>query len=216
MASAPPPARPLEPPRPPCLSTAVAWVPVHGSAQTGTLRIMLDPGIARPHLSGSLPLPPENIMKKVRRGLPTTLMVTAALVDGQENLISMLRKSCKITFHVWDEVYQVELSSQPPRTKAVVSKPEAAVRRCLKLDAEAMDAASNTHPVRLVVRVDVNQSFYQPGQKSALRRWLEDSPPPDPAHAVSPGGTSEHWEVWRSDLLHNCTEALDAHDAATP
>ncbi|HMJ14444.1 MAG TPA: hypothetical protein VK524_23675, partial [Polyangiaceae bacterium] len=46
------------------------------------------------------------IRRKLSRGLPTSIALTAALYRvGARDPISTTAQTCKITWHVWDEVY---------------------------------------------------------------------------------------------------------------
>ena len=51
------------------------------------------------------------IQAKLRRGLPTTVVMTALVhVVGQEEPVATTVQSCKTTWHVWEEMYRVELT----------------------------------------------------------------------------------------------------------
>ena len=53
----------------------------------------------------------DHIRRKLRRGLPTTIVMTAAVYrPGVNEPISTTAQTCKITWHVWKEVYLVELT----------------------------------------------------------------------------------------------------------
>jgi hypothetical protein len=72
------------------------------------------------------------ILKKLNRGLPMTIVLTATLYRaGTRNALSTTAQTCKVTWLVWEEAYLVEIT-QPPGgtvTKPVVAA-EGVLRRC--------------------------------------------------------------------------------------
>ena len=51
----------------------------------------------------------DDIKKKLTRGLPTTIVLTGTVFQvGTSDALSTTAQTCKITWHVWDEVYLVE------------------------------------------------------------------------------------------------------------
>jgi len=52
-----------------------------------------------------------DIRKKLQRGLPTTIVFTGTVFQaGSSSALSTTAQTCKITWHVWDEVYLVEIT----------------------------------------------------------------------------------------------------------
>lgn len=53
----------------------------------------------------------SRIEDKLRRGLPTTIVLTATILRaGSKEVLSTTAQSCKVTWHVWEEAYRVELT----------------------------------------------------------------------------------------------------------
>lgn len=61
----------------------------------------------------------EGVRQKLRRGLPTRILLTALTfrVASDDVPVASTYQSCKVTWHVWEEMYQVEVT-QPSATKA--------------------------------------------------------------------------------------------------
>lgn len=116
------------------------------------------------------------IRKKLSRGLPTTIVLTGTLYRaGSNDPLSTTAQTCKITWHVWDEVYLIELTrpgvphSKPRPTSTV----EGVLRRC----AEVSDLVVGDHrqvpvgsPVYVQGKVQVNP--VSPDVLQKLKRWV--------------------------------------------
>src|SRR5690606_10673197 len=58
----------------------------------------------------------EGIRQKLRRGLPTRILLTALTFRSASDVpVASTYQSCKVTWHVWEEMYRVELT-QPSAT----------------------------------------------------------------------------------------------------
>jgi hypothetical protein len=76
-------------------------------------------------------LSPE-IQAKLTRGLPTSILFTAAVfANGSEDPIGTTVQTCRVTWHVWEEAYRVELNKAnlPTRTEWTTTL-EGVMRRC--------------------------------------------------------------------------------------
>ena len=86
----------------------------------------------------------SEILRKLTRGLPTTIVFTATLYRaGTRNALSTTAQTCKITWLVWDEAYLVEIT-QP--TGAQQHRPDPDRRRRvapLRGDATGLFVADN-------------------------------------------------------------------------
>lgn len=116
------------------------------------------------------------IRKKLSRGLPTTIVLTGALYRiGSGEPLSTTAQTCKITWHVWDEVYLLEIS----RPGAAQSKPrptstiEGVLRRCAEVTDLVVADGAQVPPgvaVYLQAKVQVNPVSQDVLQK--LKHWV--------------------------------------------
>lgn len=74
----------------------------------------------------------SDILRKLTRGLPTTIVFTATLYRaGTRQALSTTAQTCKITWLVWDEAYLVELTQPPGGTRTrPTATAEGVLRRC--------------------------------------------------------------------------------------
>lgn len=73
-----------------------------------------------------------SIQEKLRRGLPTTIVMTATVrTPTSDAPLATTAQSCKITWHVWEEAYQLEIA-RPGERRPMAWSPtiEGVIRRC--------------------------------------------------------------------------------------
>ncbi len=116
----------------------------------------------------------ENIRRKLSRGLPTTIVFTATVYRaGSKEPLSTTAQTCKITWHVWDEVYLVEIT-RPGGTRSSASiTVDGVLRRC----AEARQLVAGTRdqvPLGAAVYVDakVQVNPVSPEVLQKIKRWV--------------------------------------------
>jgi len=74
------------------------------------------------------------ILSKLSRGLPTTIVLTAAVYSpGVEAPLSTTAQSCKITWHVWKEVYFIEITRPGSTWVEKTLTPNGVLRRCAEI-----------------------------------------------------------------------------------
>ena len=115
------------------------------------------------------------LQAKLSRGLPTTIVLTAAVYrGGVSQPLSTTAQTCKVTWHVWEEAYQVEITrpgaSQQTRWTTTV---EGVLRRC----AEARRLLAGTAaqiplgtPLFCAAKVQVNP--LSPELLQQIKRWV--------------------------------------------
>lgn len=71
------------------------------------------------------------IQRKMRQGLPTTIVLTATLYrTGSSDPLATTAQTCKVTWHVWEEAFRVEIT-RPGRSRAQwTTTIEGVLRRC--------------------------------------------------------------------------------------
>ncbi len=76
-------------------------------------------------------LSPE-IQAKLTRGLPTSILFTAAIfATGSEDPVGTTVQTCRVTWHVWEEAYRVELNrANLPTATSWTTTIEGVMRRC--------------------------------------------------------------------------------------
>ncbi|MEZ4224355.1 MAG: hypothetical protein R3B13_25625 [Polyangiaceae bacterium] len=115
-----------------------------------------------------------SIRRKLSRGLPTTIVLTGTLYRrGNSEPMSTTAQTCKITWHVWDEVYLVEVTRPGETRSSAAITVDGVLRRC----AEARRLIVGTRdqiPVGTVVymnaKVLVNPVSPEVLQK--IKRWV--------------------------------------------
>jgi len=71
------------------------------------------------------------IQEKLSRGLPTTIVLTATIFRAGSNApLSTTAQTCKVTWHVWEEAYRVELTRPGVSQVRWTTTVEGVLRRC--------------------------------------------------------------------------------------
>jgi hypothetical protein len=115
-----------------------------------------------------------NLRAKLSRGLPTTIVLTAAVYRmGQRDPVSTAAQTCKVTWHVWEEAFRVEVLR--PRSSQVrwTTTLEGVLRRCAEARRLLAGDATQIRPderYRVTGKVQVNPVSQEVLQK--LRRWV--------------------------------------------
>ncbi len=116
----------------------------------------------------------DKLRAQLGRGLPTTIVLTAALYrSGAPRPLSTTVQSCKITWLVWDEVYKVEITRPDGGETLKTLTVNGVLRRC----AEARELLVGTReqvplraPLVLKAKVQVNPVSEEVLQR--LKRWV--------------------------------------------
>jgi hypothetical protein len=122
----------------------------------------------------------ETIQQKLRRGLPTTIVLTAAIyAAGGTEPLSTTAQSCKVTWHVWEEIYIVEVTrpnlSRVEKTLTV----NGVLRRCAEVQATqarglllAGNSTQIPFGVPLLAKAKVQVNPMSPELLSKIKRWV--------------------------------------------
>lgn len=116
----------------------------------------------------------DEIRRKLSRGLPTTIVFTGTLYRrGAKQPVSTTVQTCKITWHVWDEAYRLEVTRPDGARTRWTTTIEGVLRRCAEvtrlLVATNKDVAVGS-PVFLRARVDVNP--LSPEVLDKIKLWV--------------------------------------------
>ncbi|MBN2194535.1 MAG: hypothetical protein JW751_17085 [Polyangiaceae bacterium] len=120
------------------------------------------------------------IQEKLGRGLPTTIVFTGAIFrPGVSQPLSTTAQTCRITWHVWDEVYLIEVV-RPGSTRLERSlNVNGVLRRCAEVGgttaARWLLAGTSSQippgvPIYLHGKVQVNP--VSPDVLQRIRRWV--------------------------------------------
>jgi hypothetical protein len=111
---------------------------------------------------------------KLSRGLPTTIVLTAAVYrSGVPQPLSTTAHTCKVTWHVWEEAYRVEITRPGGSQVRWTTTVEGVLRRCADvrrlLSGTALQIPANT-PLFCSAKVQVNPLSPEVLQK--LKLWV--------------------------------------------
>jgi hypothetical protein len=102
----------------------------------------------------------DEIQRKLSRGLPTTIVFTGTLYRrGGKSPVATTVQTCKITWHVWDEAYRVEVTRPDGSRTRWTTTLEGVVRRCAEVSRLLVATSKEVTfgvPVFLRARVVVN------------------------------------------------------------
>jgi hypothetical protein len=118
----------------------------------------------------------QELQAKLSRGLPTTIVLTAAIYKAGANQgqpLSTTAHTCRITWHVWEEAYRVEITRPGGAQVGWTTTVEGVLRRCGEvrrlLAGTAQQIPANT-PIFCSAKVQVNPLSPEVMQK--LKLWV--------------------------------------------
>lgn len=118
----------------------------------------------------------DGIRQKLRRGLPTRILLTALTFrPPSKDPVASTYQSCKVTWHVWEEMYQVELTQPSASMTRRHWTPtlEGVLRRCaaanqlLVADSSAVSPGETVY-LESVVRINPLDEALM----NKLRQWV--------------------------------------------
>jgi len=122
----------------------------------------------------------NTIRRKLSRGLPTTIVLTAAVYrPGRAQPVATTAQTCKITWHVWKEVYLVEITRPGVHRVDKTLTINGVLRRCAEVRSKQVTrrllAANSSQlpvgaPVYMQAKVQVNPVSQEVLQK--IKRWV--------------------------------------------
>ncbi len=128
----------------------------------------------------------SSIKTKLSRGLPTTIVLAATVQRaGASEPLSSTTQTCRVTWHVWEEAYHVEIvrpgSSQVRWTTTL----EGVLRRCAEAHRLlAGDATQVPRGAALTVKGSIQINPVSPEVLQKLKRWVMR---PSSTGTVAPG-----------------------------
>jgi hypothetical protein len=122
----------------------------------------------------------EPTRAKLQRGLPTTILFTAALYEqGRKEPVATTAQSCRVTWHVWKEVYLIEVTRPGGTRLESTLTLNGVLRRCAEVQLGAttrpLVVANSSQvrrgvPLRLDAKVQINPVSAELLQK--IKRWV--------------------------------------------
>lgn len=157
-------------------SVAVAQVP---SAVRPSRAALVEWDSARQGLYLSVPFRDvldEQLLRKLQIGLPMSIILTGLLyADGNPQPLASSLQNCKITWHVWEEMYRIEVvrPNHPGARKHWTPTLNGVLRRCAearRLLVADRTQLSGSQPLSFRAKVMVNPVSPELLQK--IRRWI--------------------------------------------
>jgi hypothetical protein len=114
------------------------------------------------------------VRRKLTRGLPTTIVMTATIFRfGVEKPVATTAQTCKVTWHVWEEAYKVELHRPGTSRTRWTTTLEGVLRRCA--EARSLLVATSAQipvgaPVYMRGKIQVNPLSAKLLEK--IKRWV--------------------------------------------
>jgi hypothetical protein len=116
----------------------------------------------------------DSLQSKLSRGLPTTIVLTATVSRaGNNRPLSTTAQTCKVTWHVWEEAYLVEVMRPGSTRQSWTTTTEGVIRRCTEVrHLLAGDAVQIPPGIPLVAagKIQVNPVSAELLQK--IKRWV--------------------------------------------
>lgn len=119
----------------------------------------------------------SNIRKKLSRGLPTTIVLTGTIYRaGSTEPLSTTAQTCKITWHVWDEVYLIEVTRPGGTRSTAAITVEGVLRRCAEISSSPQLLAGTKDQIPqgvalyMQAKVQVNPVSAEVLQK--IKKWV--------------------------------------------
>ncbi|MEO6601973.1 MAG: hypothetical protein ABIQ16_18990 [Polyangiaceae bacterium] len=116
----------------------------------------------------------SNLENKLSRGLPTTIVLTAAIYRAGTPLpLSTTAQTCKVTWHVWEEAYLVEVMRPGSTRQSWTTTTECVIRRCTEVHhLLAGDSVQIPIGVPLVAAGKIQVNPVSPELLQKIKRWV--------------------------------------------
>lgn len=116
----------------------------------------------------------QNLESKLSRGLPTTIVLTAAVYRaGAQKPLSTTAQTCKVTWHVWEEAYLVEVMRPGSNRQSWTTTTEGVIRRCTEVrHLLAGDATQISPGGALVAAGKIQVNPVSPELLQKIKRWV--------------------------------------------
>ncbi len=128
------------------------------------------------------------VLRKLTLGLPTTIIMTGLLyAQGSDQPLASTLQNCKITWHVWEEMYRVEVNRPDQQAVSRHWSPtlNGVLRRCAQTERILIAHSSQVQDDRaLVLKGKVLVNPVSPELLQKIQAWISR---PSNTAAASPG-----------------------------
>jgi hypothetical protein len=128
------------------------------------------------------------VLRKLTLGLPTTIILTGLLyTQGSDQPLASTLQNCKITWHVWEEMYRVEVNRPDQQSVLRHWSPtlNGVLRRCAETERLLVADSGQVRDERpLVLRGKVLVNPVSPELLKKIQSWISR---PSNTAAASPG-----------------------------
>jgi hypothetical protein len=116
----------------------------------------------------------QGVRNKLSRGLPTTIVLTATLQRaGSGEPLSTTAQTCRVTWHVWEEAYHVEIIRPGSSLVRWTTTLEGVLRRCAEARRLlAGNASQIPQGVALYARGSIQINPVSPEVLQKLKLWV--------------------------------------------
>jgi hypothetical protein len=129
-----------------------------------------------------------SVLRKLTLGLPTTIILTGLLyAQGNDQPVASTLQNCKITWHVWEEMYRVEVNRPDQRAVSRHWSPtlNGVLRRCAQTERLLVAHSGQILDERpLVLKGKVLVNPVSPELLQKIQSWISR---PSNTAAASPG-----------------------------
>ena len=156
---------------------ALAWTSRPALAQEAQRPVRFEWDESRQLLFGTITyrdVVDANVRRKLTRGLPTTIVMTGTIFRvGVDKPVATTAQTCKVTWHVWEEAYKVDVLRPGSHQTRWTTTLEGVLRRC----AEARDllvATKNQVSVgaAIYMRGKIQVNPLTPMLLDKIKRWV--------------------------------------------
>jgi hypothetical protein len=115
------------------------------------------------------------IRSKLSRGLPTTIVLAATIqAAGSSQALSTTTQTCRITWHVWEEAYFVEIVRPGGAQARWTTTIEGVLRRCAEVHRLLAGDGTQIPPTAsLYARGSIQINPVSPEVMQKLQRWVQ-------------------------------------------
>jgi len=114
------------------------------------------------------------LQHKLSRGLPTTIVLSAAVFrSGASQPLSTTAQTCKVTWHVWEEAYRIEITRPGASQVRWTSTMEGVLRRCAEARRLLAGTATQIPPgTALFCAAKIQVNPLSPEVLQKLKLWV--------------------------------------------
>jgi hypothetical protein len=148
----------------------------------------------------------SEIQLKLTRGLPTIIVFTGLIYrQGEKHPISNTLQTCRVTWHVWEEMYRIEITRSNSELPQLHWSPtvNGVLRRCAEADglliADSSQLSQGT-PISIRGKLQINP--ISPEVFAKIKRWISR-----PSRTRTPSTGSELFSTFTGIFMQRVGDA---------